>query len=182
MRRIVISAVLALLCVGVSQAQQTVEQHPGYFALESLDVFASGKITVDVDLKDAMIKVAAAAASQQDPALADLLDSVRRIRVRIGTLASEDQAEVHAAVDRAVANLKDAGWAPMATITDDDQVVYILSKATSDRVQGLTAFVHDDDNELVLVNIAGDMDPVMIGQLISKLGGLEDFELPFDDG
>jgi hypothetical protein len=181
MRKIIACAALALLFAGTTPAGEPVEKLPGYFALENLDVFASGKIEVDVDLRDAMIKVAAAATSKMEPGFADLLNSVRRVRVRVGTAADQDPAEIRAAVDRATADLRAAGWSPMATISEDDELVYVLSKATPELIQGLTVIVHEGGNELVLVNIAGEMDPVLIGQLISKFEGLGDFDFSFDN-
>jgi len=76
--RISIIAV-SIIVVSFAASAQTASQHPGYFALEDLNIFGPGEAEVDVDLRDSMIR-AAAAAADQDEKFGELLDGVQRIR------------------------------------------------------------------------------------------------------
>ncbi len=170
--------VLSLTLVALAGSAQTMDQLPGYFALEELDVFAPGEVEVDVDLRDSMIK-AAASAADQDEKFGELLDGIRRVRVKVGTVRDVDPAAVRAAIDSAAAKLEQAGWYRMVTVRDETDTVYVLAIEGDGVIHGLTAMVFDEDGEVVLVNIAGTMDPEAVGSVISNMDNLDDLGVDF---
>ncbi len=170
---------LSLALVAMAGSAQTVDQLPGYFALEELDVFKPGEVEVDVDLRDSMIKAAASAADQGEK-FGELLDGIRRVRVKVGTVQDADPAAIRATIDGAAAKLEQAGWYRMVTVRDETDTVYVLAIEGDGRIHGLTAMVVDEDGEVVLVNIAGSMDPEAVGAVISNMDDLEDLGVDFD--
>ncbi len=170
--------VLSLVLVALAGSAQTVDQFPGYFALEELEVFAPGEVEVDVDLRDSMIKAAASAAGQ-DEKFNELLNGIRRVRVKVGTVQNADPAAIRATIDAAAAKLEQAGWYRMVTVRDDEDTVYVLAIEGDGMIQGLAAMVFDEDGEVVLVNIAGTMDPEAVGSVISNMDDLDDLGVDF---
>ena len=164
---------LALTSFVGGAAAQTVDQLPGYFALEDLDVFQPGEVEVDVDLRDSMIR-AAASATEKDNEFKELLNGIRRVRVKVGTVGAGNPEAIRSTIDGAAAQLEGAGWYRMVTVRDDDETVYVLAIEGDGLIHGLTAMVFDDDGEVVLVNIAGEMEPEAVGRVISNLEDLED--------
>lgn len=170
--------VLSLTLVALAGSAQTVDQLPGYFALEELDVFAPDEVEVDVDLRDSMIKAAASGAAQ-DEKFGELLNGIRRVRVKVGTVQDADPTAIRATIDAAAARLEEAGWYRMVTVRDDEDTVYVLAIEGDGVIHGLTAMVFDEDGEVVLVNIAGTMDPEAVGRVISNMDDLDELGVDF---
>jgi VCBS repeat-containing protein len=158
---------------------QTMEQHPGYFALEDLDVFEPDKVAVDVDLRDAMIKVAAGASAQQDENLSRLLETVKRVRVKVGVPRSRDVESIRSTIEGAASQLEGLGWYRMVTVREDEELVYVMAREGDNVINGLTVMVHDGSDEVVLVNIAGEMDPELIAELMKHMDKLDDLDFDF---
>jgi hypothetical protein len=168
---------------GVASAQQAVEQSPGYFPLEELALFAEGGVEVDVDIQGPMIQMMAAAAEEQEPEFGELASQLQRVRVRVGQLRGEDTSGVAAEFDRAIGQLEAAGWQSMIRVDEEDELVRVFVKQSTDRIYGLTVIVNDSFEEGVLVNIVGDLDPGLVGKMIVSMDSLPDFdELGIDIG
>jgi len=164
-------------------AQQSVEQAPGYFALEEMGIFTEGKVEVDVDLKGPMIQMMAAAVGEKDPKFGELASQLQRIRVLVGSMEGQDRDGVQAAFDGAIKKLDGAGWAPMVKVDDGDEQVRVFVKQGASTIDGLTVLVNDAFQEAVLVNIVGSLDPQLVGKLIGSLENLPDLdELGIDLG
>lgn len=174
-------AVVLIAAAGFA-AGQTVERPPGYFALEDLDVFAHGQVEVDIDLRGSMAQIVAAATSKEDPEFSAAMEKIQRIRVQVGTPEGRDPAMLRSTIEGAVADLEQAGWYRMVAVRDEDEVVYLMALENSGIIQGLTALVQDGDEEIVLVNIAGEMSPEMIGSLISNIDQLEGLTAELEGG
>jgi hypothetical protein len=155
---------------------QSVESLPGYFAIEELGVFAGG------ELRGAMAKLISAAAASEDPGFSAAMDKIHRIRVQVGSVADRDPSGVRAVIDGAVTRLEGAGWYRMITVRDEGESVNVLALEGGGLLRGLSVLVHDGDDEVVLVNIAGDMDPELIGSLISNIDQLDGLREGIEEG
>lgn len=173
MRKILVFGVLALVLAGPAAAQAGVD-HPGYYPIEEIGIFGGGKLEVDIDVSGAMLQVAAGAMEEQDESLADLVSNLERVRVQVGTPKTKDAAAIGASIGDAGARLISSGWNKILAVEEDDEQVYLYSLEHSGNIAGLTVLVNDGGEEVVLVNIAGSIDPRTLGRLISNI---EDFDL-----
>lgn len=171
-QQISLSAVAVLAAASIATAQ-AVESLPGYVDLGQLDLFAAGELEVDIDLRGSMAKVVAAATAEEDPEFSAMMEKIQRIRVQVGTAAGREPEAVRTTIDAATNRLEHSGWYRMISVRDDEEIVQLLALENSGMILGLTAFVHDDDGEVVLVNIAGEMSPEVISSLISDIDRLE---------
>jgi hypothetical protein len=164
-------------------AAQAVEDMPGYYPLEELEVFDSGTVEVDIDLGPPMMQIIAAAAQEKEQEFAELASQLHRIRVRVGSVGDADAAMVSAQFDRAIRELESSGWKPMIRINEEDAIVRVYSMNTDDSIKGLTLLVNSDGDEVVLANIVGTMDPALVGKVLAKLENFPDLqELGIDLG
>ena len=168
----VATMMLALSCSVVAGAQ-TVQDLPGYFAVEDLALFANGEVEVDIDLREPMAKIVAAATASEDPEFSAAMEKIHRIRVRVGSAAGADSAAIRSMIDGAANRLEQSGWYRMVSVRDGEETVCLMALESSGIIQGLTALVHDGDGEIVLVNIAGEMSSEMIGSLVGNIEQLE---------
>jgi len=93
-----------------------------------------------------------------EPETQALLRSLDGVRIRT--------YEVHGDSSRIVRNfehmggkLLDDGWDPVMLVREDDELVQMYAKSSSEGIYGLT-IVSADDSEVVVVNVMGDIDPV----------------------
>jgi hypothetical protein len=179
MKRVsVVFAALVLLFCGSAVAQSG---QPGYFPIEDLGVFADGGLKVDVDLMGAMLQVAAGAlqgkeGANADSDLAQLVSSLERVRVQVGNPKSTTPAAINSHIADAIGSLSKAGWQRILKVEDGAETVVLFALEGDGRIKGLTGMVNDAGSEVVLLNLVGDIDPVVLGRFLAKMDGLDDFE------
>jgi len=96
-----------------------------------------------------------------------LLRSLDGVRVRT--------YEVNGNTRRIVSNfdhmgdkLSKDGWQPVMLVREEGELVQMYAMTSSDGVQGLT-IVSADDEEVVVVNVMGDIDPVYYNDVMLAL-------------
>ena len=176
MRSLVITIVsVALAVAGVCNAQTAPPAPiPGVVALEDLGAFGPGGAEIDVDLQGPMVQLVAAAASENDPDVAELLRSIQRIRVLSG-VPEADWPQNRDRFEEVTTGLEGKGWSRIVRVRDEDELIIVLVLPSGDRFAGMTVMVLEED-ELALVNIAGDIDPAAIGRLSAVLDQVPDLD------
>lgn len=166
-----LAVTFALVCL-VAPAAYSQSNLPGYYPIEDLGLFSSDQVEVDIDLDGAMTSIVAGATAQEDPEFADLMSNIDRIRVLSGEFESIDQGAIQAQMDMAVSQLESDGWTRTIRVTEDDEHVAIYLKQQDGLIVGLTVLVVESD-EATLVNIAGTINPEMLGKALSGLGDID---------
>jgi hypothetical protein len=173
MRKIsVLMGVMLVAFVGFGGVQASAQS--GYYPIEEMGIFAEGDIEVDVDLSGAMLRVAAGAMENQDESLAELVANLERVRVQVGAPSGVDAATVAQKMAAAQATLGGAGWQKILSVEEDSEQVYLYALERAGNIAGLTAFVNEGGEEVVVVNIVGDINPETLGRLLANM---KDFDL-----
>ncbi|MEE4273090.1 MAG: DUF4252 domain-containing protein [Thermoanaerobaculales bacterium] len=170
------SCIAAALCAiaAIPASAQT----PGVVAVEDLGLVDPTTLEVDVNLEGTTLQIAAGAMQDQDPRLVELVTNLSRVRVMVGKASDPTPADAKERIDGAVAQLESRGWSRIVRVEDGTELVNIYSLDGGDgKIAGLTAFVSGDGDETVVVNIAGSIDPVLLGSVLSRLGQLDLDEL-----
>lgn len=119
----------------------------------------------------------AGAMQDQDPRLRDLVSNLSRVRVQIGTAEGIAPELIADRIAEAVTQLESRGWVRIISVENGDEMVYVHSIDGGDgTIAGLTALVSDGGDEVVVANLAGSIDPILLGSVMSKVG-----ELDFDE-
>jgi hypothetical protein len=163
-----------LLCVAASA--QAAPAGPGHYPIEELRLFTASEPQVDIDLTGAMIQVAVGATAEQNPELSELLAGIERVRVRVGSLPEGDAASYQNDVEQLIGDLEGSGWHRMIRVNESPEQVLVYSMELDGMIEGLTALVFDGSQEVVMVNIVGRMDPVLIGRLMANTDGFSDLD------
>lgn len=102
-----------------------------------------------------------------DPETQALLRSLDGVRIRI--------YEVHGDSDRIAQNfehmgqkLSKDGWQPIILVRDEGELVQMYAKPSGTGIKGLT-IVSADDEEVVVVNVMGDIDPMYYSNVMVAL-------------
>jgi hypothetical protein len=174
MRKIFVLIGVILVALAGSAAAQADVAHPGFYPIEEMGIFAEGDLEVDVDLSGAMLKVAAGAMENQDESLAELVANLDRVRVQVGLPSGVDSTAVARSMTEATLKLVSAGWTKILSVEEGETKVYFYSVERDERIVGITGFVNEPGEEIVVINVAGDIDPLTLGRIISRM---EDFDL-----
>jgi hypothetical protein len=128
--------------------------------------------SVQMDLNPALIGIASATTRSTDPVIADLLDGIRGVRVRIYN-SLRDSDDVAGYIERVSERLEMSDWQQVVRVREDHDV-RLYMRGTDDVITGLTAMVFSDA-EAIFVSIAGTITGQQLGALTSAIGAGEVF-------
>ena len=159
----------ALWLIASTAAMAGVEQHPGYVDFAKLGLGAGEEATVEVNLRGPMLKLAAAAASDEDePGLADMLSGLEGIYVRAYEVDDQSPAGFEKAIAAISRHLQETGWETIVKVRERHESAHIAIKMDAEKIVGMTVLAMDEkdpDNEVVFVNIVGLIDLARIGRM-----------------
>lgn len=160
---------LLFLVPALGSAQTTpLTEYPGYFPIEELELFPADDLSVEINLTGAMLRMIGKATLSDDPDFSAIVSALEAIRVRIAPMDKLDHEKVRAGMARGAALLEERGWQPIVRIRDDDEQVFIYGRESAETMEGLTVFVLDSD-EAVIVNLIGTIDFENLGSLVMGL-------------
>lgn len=169
-----ISVLIGVLLVSLAGLAAAQAGSPGYYPIEEMGIFADGDLEVDVDLGGAMMQVAAGALEEQDESFAELVANLERVRVQVGKPSAVDAAGLTRRIADSKTTLEGAGWHKIISVEEKTEQVYFYAFERDERIMGLTGFVNDAGDEVVVINIVGDIDPRTLGRILANMG---DFDL-----
>ncbi len=165
---------LVLLLLGTAVTPIAAQGGIGYYPVEELGILEPENLEVDVNLHGSTLLIAAGAMEDQDPRLKELVSNLTRVRVQVGSVEGLDPQVVADRIGSAVAQLEAQGWVRVVSVESESERIYIYSIDGSDgNIAGLTAMVSDGGEEAVVANLAGSIDPVLLGNMISRLGEMD---------
>jgi len=146
----------------LSTVASTVKAQPDNDSFESL---IGSQPTVEINL-GAMILGLLSAATEEEKGISSILSGLDSIKVTVFELNTSNKIESIKSKINRLADLKiSSGYEKLATVRDEDSLVYILAKMDKENFKNLSVFALDDEDELVLIEINGTI-------LLSQLGDL----------
>ncbi|MGI9259789.1 MAG: DUF4252 domain-containing protein [Gammaproteobacteria bacterium] len=137
----------------------------GYAAFDSSGFFDAHK---EVSLSIGSLPIGLAKGFMVDePEAEALLEDLAGLQVRIYEIDA-DTDSVRDRVQQETDELLDNGWAPLATVREEDELVSVLVWLDPENsMRGLIALVLDR-RDLVFVNLMGRIDPELLASFMSK--------------
>ena len=148
-----VSAVLFATSVSAASA--------GYVDFDKISPSADSEY-VEVDLNRALLRLAAVFVEREDPAVADVIRSLEKVRVNVLGLGDENRDEARSQINAVRDELDRQGWSRVVTVREGrkhrgDDVAVFIKENGEDAIHGLVVTVMDGGNEAVFVNIVGDV-------------------------
>ena len=137
----------------------------GFVPLAELNLFPQDKLSTEVNLDGALLRLVAAAVKSEDPAFSALVGGLRSINVQVFPLTGVDAGAVKMRIDRASRWLEDRGWTANLRVKEKGQETSIYLKQQDGNIVGLTVLTFQPGDEAVAINISGRIDPAQIGRL-----------------
>jgi len=136
--------------------------------------FSAGKGEfVEVNLQSGLLKLASRLTKLKDPAAAELIGSLERVRVNVIGLDEGNSADVTGRVASIRSALAQQGWEQIVTVKqtkgDAQDVAIFLKHGEGEAIAGLVITVVDGAKQAVLVNVVGNIKPEQIETLAQHL-------------
>lgn len=168
--RLVFAALLVLGPVAFASpaepATPDLRSLPGYLDPDKLAPFGNpDQLTVEVNLQGPLIQFVAEAAKGADPELSAAVAKVKSVLFRLYQLAPEDLTRLRKETSATASSLEQRGWQRVVWAKTGQSVNYLYLKMDGNRIVGLTALFIDQDNQLGIINLAGEIDPVQVGKI-----------------
>lgn len=130
--------------------------------------------TVEINLGKTMLGLLSSATDDDDD-VGNILSALSAINVVVFELESSKNIKAIKSKINNIANDKvNSGYEKLATIKEDDSLVYVLANMDDKNLKSLSVIALDDEDELVLIEIQGSI-------LISQIGKLmEHFDVDID--
>ena len=126
---------------------------------------------VEVNLKGNLLSIAAKFAEKSDPEISKLVKSVSAIRVNVIGLDDRNRADTEARVEEIRRQLFKDGWERTVVAQEPDHDVGIFLKTRGEEsVEGIVVTVVDAHQQVVLVNIVGDIRPEKLAEVGERFG------------
>jgi len=158
--------ILALMALLLSSCAVTAPRSSEGFANLDSPGIADTDRTISVSLGRTMLRFAARFLDDE-PETQALLRSLDGVRIRIYEVDGDTDRIAHR-FDRMGTKLRRDGWEPVMLVRDDDELVQMYAKHSGKAMRGLT-IVSADDDEVVVVNIMGDIQPERFGDVMVAL-------------
>lgn len=129
--------------------------------------FISKEPSIEINLGSAMLGLLSSATKNEEQGISSVLSSLTAINVIVFELNETDaMSELRTQINHLAQLKTSAGFDKIATIKDDDSLVYILAESHDDSFKSLTIFALDDEDELILIEIKGSILMSQIGDLM----------------
>ncbi len=134
--------------------------------------------SVEINLGAAMLGLLSGMTSEEKQ-VSDVMKNLTEISVRVYDLDDDDFTgdlqQIKSFISSTAGEMKSLGMQQLAAIREDDSTVYIMAEMGDDTMKGLSVMALDDDSELVVIKIGGQI-------MLKDLAGLMDrFDVDLSD-
>ena len=154
---------IAMLAVLTSACGVTASsRNPGYVSFDEAH-YSGLRRDTSISIGPALLTVAARHVDD-DPKAKELLAALDGVRVKVYHI--DEKVDLVQLVDHinAMANSMDDRWQRIVRVQEDDSTTHILIKHSNEAILGL-AILAVDGEELVFVNVMGELTPAMLQDL-----------------
>jgi hypothetical protein len=175
---VIVTTFIAMVVAGSTFAASDVTKLPGYVDFDTSAIMGDTDAMVEINLSEAMLKFMAGAANLADQEIAETLNGIVDLRIKIYELESVDAERVHPKIDGLVKWFEKNQWSRVIHVKEETETVNIYSRLDGGIMSGL-ALVVASESELVFINIVGTIDPARLGALLTRLSGEDEIDLGF---
>ncbi len=159
MKRCLLFPVMLILLLQVPAAiAGNLTDDPGYMDLDWITIPDHAATVQDIDLGDILLGIASDSENSGNESLAQALAMIHSVRVKAFSLTPEDVAKAQKAVDKVMDRLKKDNWNRLVFVKDDKETVTVSTKSRDGKMVGLMVVVLDPSDEVMFINVAGDLN------------------------
>lgn len=165
MSQIFTGILCALLVLPAMAQEDELKDLPGYIDFGDLSA-TYGEPKISINIGGTLLQFVGLMSENSNPETAEVLSSLKG--VRIFGYATQDDAGVARQKFAEVKNtLKAKGWEPVVQINEEDEQVLIYMKLNGTVIDGMTVMTVDDE-EVMFINIIGQLNPKQLGKVMDR--------------
>ncbi len=145
-------------------------QEPGYIDLDWITIPDHAAEVQDIDLSGVLESLALEAKQDGDDSMAQALAMIHSVRVKAFSLTDQDLSRAEKAVTKVQKKLKEDHWSRLMYIKDDEESVTVSTKSVDGQMVGLMVVIFDPSDQVLFVNVAGDLNLGTLFRLAQKFG------------
>ena len=176
-RKAVFTALLTgILCVLLSTPviaqEDELKKMPGYIDFGDLSA-TYGEPKVSINIGGTLLQFVGLMSEEGNPETSEMMSNLKGVRVQIFE-TGEDMTAAREKFADVKSQLRSAGWEAVIQINEDDEQVLMYLKMNGQKMDGMTVMVVDEE-EVVFVNIIGQINPSQLGKV------MDSFDVDIDD-
>ncbi len=163
-----------LIAMAMTISTVAMAQSRGFVDLDSVRGLSQADVTVDINIGGWLMGLVHSAAEEGDDEDTRILKSIENVRVRVFEL-SDDNDDLRESFADLSNDMRSDGWDTLVKVREDDDHVDIMVIGSEDMLEGIAILAISDDDEAVMVNITGEIDPADVASIIDDdfLGGFD---------
>lgn len=165
---------MSLSMVGAWGAKDEAKAN-GHFDVSDIKELSGVEPTVALNIPGPLLRMMSgvvAGVSDKIPdieEIAPLIPQLELVKITVYEDLDSSRHNYIKAIEAQTAKLKKAGWISIIRVPDDEELVEFLMLMKGDNIGGILGFVVESE-ELVVINIIGEIDPMVFGTVIGSLG------------
>ncbi len=123
---------------------------------------------VNINLGTGLISTILAFADNDEDAkeAAEALSGLDKLRVSVFDLSdNQNSQELTSLIKDKMSDLDSQGYEQIVTVKEDDEMVHIIAKVNGQLLENVMIVVMEDDDELVVLSMEGEIDVKQLAQL-----------------
>lgn len=165
MKRLLIAALTAFLCLPAMAQEDELKALPGYIDFGELTA-AYGEPKVNITIGGTLLNFVGLMAQKEDPEAAAVFSGLKGVRVSTYATSGDTTAALSQLQD-VKSKLQSSAWEPVVQVNDGDEQVQIFLKVAGDMIDGLVLMAVDSE-EAVFINVLGSLDPAQLSQVMQN--------------
>lgn len=164
------SSFLLLTLSALLAATASAKSADGYVNFNSFLPSKSGDV-VEITIGSTLLKFAAMVAKYEEPAAAQLLRSIKHVRINVVELDRSNRADAASKLADVRKGLKSKGWVRTITVRENDPRQHVdvyIKSSDDDTIEGVVVTVLDENKEAVFVNVVGNIKAEQIARLCER--------------
>jgi len=157
-RNLIMTCTLLAGLFSMAGAQEDLRNHPGFVDFRAMDISGGQEPKVEVNLKGSLLGLAARLASEEEPELSSTLMSLDAIHVEVYDTQNRKADSYVTQLAETAKGLEKKGWETIVKVRDEGEHAYIAVKEDGNNIVGLVVLAADEKDEIVLVNIVGNIN------------------------
>lgn len=139
----------------------------GFADLDSPGLFDTDR-TMAISVGPTLIRIAIWALEEDDDETAELLRGIDGVRIRIYEIDGDAQ-RVADKFQKMSAKLAADNWDPVMLVKEDSEQTHMFVRSDGEEIQGITLLTSDGEEEAVVINLMGHLEPHHFGDAMAAL-------------
>jgi len=154
-----------LLALPVMAQEDELKDLPGYVNFGDLSS-AYGEPKISINIGGTLLHFVGLMSEDSNPQTGEMLSKLKGVRA-IGYNTGADKTAASSKFAEVKKGLTSKGWEPVVQVNEDDEQVLIYMKINGKLMDGMTVMTVNDE-EIMFINIIGQLDPKQLGQVMKK--------------